>query len=130
MENMKPMGPLNMGGNVAENWRKWKQRWNLYAKASGASEKDEATQCAIFLHTIGDEALEVYDTFTFTETEQDKIEPLIQKFESYCTPKKNTTYERYVFNTCAQNGAQNSMHFYLTFETKRLHVNLVPCKIA
>ena len=89
---------------MAENWRKWKQRWNLYAKASGASEKDEATQCAIFLHTIGDEALEVYDTFTFTETEQDKIEPLIQKFESYCTPKKNTTYERYVFNTCAQNG--------------------------
>ena len=56
MENMKPMGPLNMGGNVAENWRKWKQRWNLYVKASGANEKDEATQCAIFLHTIGDEA--------------------------------------------------------------------------
>ena len=90
---------------MAENWRKWKQRWNLYVKASGASEKDEATQCAIFLHTIGDEALEVYDTFTFTETEQDKIELLIQKFESYCSPKKNTTtYERYVFNTCAQNG--------------------------
>ena len=43
MENMKPMGPLNMGGNAAENWGKWKQRWNLYAKASGASEKDEAT---------------------------------------------------------------------------------------
>ena len=63
-----------------------------------------ATQCAIFLHTIGEEALDVYDTFTFTETEQDKIEPLIQKFEGYCTPRKNTTYERYAFNTCIQNG--------------------------
>ncbi|CAB3978567.1 Hypothetical predicted protein [Paramuricea clavata] len=61
-------------------------RRNLYAKASGADEKDEGTQCAIFLHTIGEEALEIYDTFTFTETEQDKIQPLIQKFESYCTP--------------------------------------------
>ena len=101
---MKPMGPLKMDGNLAENLRKWKQRWSLYAKASGAEEKDEATQCAIFLHTIGEEALEVYDTFTFTETEQDKIELLIQKFEGYCTPRKNTTYERYVFNTCIQNG--------------------------
>ncbi|CAB4014143.1 Hypothetical predicted protein, partial [Paramuricea clavata] len=104
MEHMKPMGPLKMDGNVAENWRKWRQRWNLYAKASGANEKDEEIQCAIFLHTIGEEALEIYDTFTFTETEQDKIEPLIQKFESYCTPRKNTTYERYIFNTCVQNG--------------------------
>lgn len=94
------MGPLKMDGNVAENWRKW----SLYAKASGADEKDEGTQCAIFLHTIGDEALEVYDSFTFTETEQAKIEPLIQKFESYCTPRKNTTYEPYIFNTCLQNG--------------------------
>ncbi|CAB3985329.1 Hypothetical predicted protein [Paramuricea clavata] len=104
MEHMKPMGPLKMDGNVAENWRKWRQRWNLYAKASGAERKDEEIQCAIFLHTIGEEALEIYDTFTFTETEQDKIEPLIQKFESYCTPRKNTTYERYIFNTCVQNG--------------------------
>jgi hypothetical protein len=103
MEHMKPMGPLKVDGNVAENWRKWRQRWNLYAKSSGADEKDEDTQCAIFLYTIG-EALEIYDTFTFTETEQDKIEPLIQKFESYCTPRKNTTYERYIFNTCVPNG--------------------------
>lgn len=42
-----------------------------------SSEKDKATQCAIFLHAIGDEAL---DTFTFTKTEQDKI--AYSKFKS------------------------------------------------
>ena len=98
------MGPLKMDRNVAENWRKWRHCWNLYAKASGANEKDQATQCAVFLHTIGEEALAVYDTFSFTETKKDKIEPLVQKFEDYCLPKRNTTYERYVFNTCKQNG--------------------------
>ena len=104
MEHMKPMGPLKMDGNLAENWEKVETTLESIRKASGAEEKDEGTQCAIFLHTIWEEALEVYDTFTFTETEQDKIEPLIQKFEGYCTPRKNTTYERYVFNTCIQNG--------------------------
>jgi len=93
-----------MDGNIAENWRKWKQRWTLYAKASGVDAKDEETQCAVFLHTIGDEALEVYDTFTFTESEENKIEPLIGKFDAYCSPKKNVTYERYLFFSCGQNG--------------------------
>ena len=101
---MKPMGPLKLEGNIAENWRKWKLRWSLYAKASGADKQEEATQCAIFLHTIGEEALEVYDTFSFTEEQKDKLVPIIEKFEAYCSPKKNTTYERYIFNSCTQNG--------------------------
>ena len=28
----------------------------------------------------------------------------MDKFEAYCSPKKNTTYERYLFNTCIQDG--------------------------
>ena len=100
---MKPMSPLKLEGNIAENWRKWKLRWSLYAKASGA-DKQEATQCAIFLHTIGEEALEVHDMFSFTEEQKDKLVPIIEEFEAYCSPKKNTTYERYIFNSCTQNG--------------------------
>ena len=41
------MGPPKLEGNFAENWRKWSQRWNLYAKASGTDSKGEATKCAI-----------------------------------------------------------------------------------
>ena len=104
MERMKPLEPLILDENAAERWRKWKQRWNLYSKASGAVEKDEETQCAIFLHMIGDDALEIYDTFTFTDEEKGKINALIGKFEEHCSPKKNITYERYKFNTCSQNG--------------------------
>ena len=104
MEHVKPIGPLRMDGNIAKNWRQWKQRWTLYAKASRVDAKDEETQCAVFLHTIGNEVLEVYDTFSFTESEENKIEPLIGKFDAYCSPKKNVTYERYLFFSCTQNG--------------------------
>ena len=84
----------------AYDMRKWKQRWNLYKIASGINEKNQDIQCAIFLHMISEDALRIYDTFVFTIEENDQIAPLVQKFESYFSPKKNITYERYLFNTC------------------------------
>ena len=104
MEHMKPMGLLKLDGNTAENWRKWKLQWSLYAKARGADKQEEEMQCAIFLHMIGEEALEGYKTFTFTQAQRNKLDPIIETFEAYCSPKKNTTYERYIFNSCMQNG--------------------------
>ena len=79
MGHVKPIGPLRIDGNVAESWSKWKQR---YAKASDVDARGEETECAIFLHTLGEEALEQYDTFTFAESEERKIEFLITKFEA------------------------------------------------
>ncbi|CAB4015900.1 Hypothetical predicted protein [Paramuricea clavata] len=98
MEHMKPMGPLKMDGNVAENWRKWRQRWNLYAKASGADGKDELRD---------------------------------SKFESYCTPRKNTTYERYIFNTCVQNGRKlNAFILDLRNKAKTVGKGEIPQNLA
>ena len=68
MEQLKPLDPMNLSGNVSDNWRKWKQRWNLYKVASGVNEKNEDIQCAIFLHTIGEDALRTYDTFVFKKS--------------------------------------------------------------
>ena len=72
-------------------------------QASGVDAKDEETQCAVLLHTIGEEALQVYDTFTFAESEN-KIDPVVEKLDAYCSPKKNVTYEHYLFFSCSQNG--------------------------
>ena len=41
MDKLHPPGPLNLQGNLSENWRKWKQRFELFSSASGLSEKDE-----------------------------------------------------------------------------------------
>ena len=94
------------GGNISDTWKRWKQRWSLYKLASGASTKDEAIQCAIFLHVVGSEGIDIYNTFTFADGETDKITPLMEKFDAYCTPKKNITYERYIFNTRGQQAGE------------------------
>ena len=41
MDKLSPPEQLSLQGNVAENWHKWKQRFELFAAVSGLSEKDE-----------------------------------------------------------------------------------------
>ena len=53
---------------------------------------------------VGEDALNIYDTFTFQDNEMNKIQILIDKFDQHFSPQKNLTYQRYLFNTCSQNG--------------------------
>ena len=53
---------------------------------------------AVFLHLIGDEALQVYNTFNFVSDDEGKqIAVVRQKFADYCQPRRNIVYERYQF---------------------------------
>ena len=83
MDNIKALDNLCLSDDIAENWKKWKQRWTLYALASGAAEKDESVQCGILHHMIGEQSLDIYNTFTFSQDEEKKIQPFIQKFDQY-----------------------------------------------
>ena len=97
MDKLQPPGPLALQGNLSENWRKWKQHFQLYSAASGLNEKDEKIQSATLLHVIGEEALEVYNTFSWSaEGDDQKVSKITEKFDDYCNPRKNITWE---FNT-------------------------------
>ena len=100
MDKLQPPGPLILQGNLSENWRKWKQRFELYSAASGLKDKDEGVQSATLLHVVGEEALEIYNTFSWDEEgDAKKVSKIMEKFEAYCNPRKNVTWERHVFNT-------------------------------
>ena len=60
---LPPPSPLELTGNVAESWKKFKQRFQLYLDATGGSEKEDKQQTSIFLHVFGEAALEVYNMF-------------------------------------------------------------------
>jgi hypothetical protein len=105
METFKSPSALNLNGNFRENWRRWIQRFELFFTASGKGKETEKVLCAILLHLIGNEGLEIYNTFTFGEGEgedRDKLSVLKKKFEDYVNPRKNTVFERYKFWQCKQ----------------------------
>ena len=60
MDKLSPPEELNFDGNTADNWRRWKQRFEIFSLASGLSGKDAKIQAATFLHVAGTEALKIY----------------------------------------------------------------------
>ena len=96
MEFFKPPEALSLHGNLRDNWRWWVQSFDLYLKASGKIKDKEDVQCAILLHVIGEEAMEIYNTFKFaTEEDRTKLDVLKSKFEEYVNPRKNTVFARF-----------------------------------
>ena len=71
-----------MEGNISENWRRWRQRFELFLVASGAAEKPEGTKVAILLHTVGEEALEAYNTFKWETGEEKKVDTVLESFRN------------------------------------------------
>ncbi len=106
MEGLQPPPKLQLTGNVAENWRRFKQRFLLYLSAIDGDRKVEKMKASLFLHVVGDEALEVYNNFTFEEGESMKLQSIMDKFEAFCIPKRNVTYERHRFFTCMQRSGE------------------------
>ena len=83
-----PPQPLVFEGNLAEQWKKWKQELNFHLIATETNDKSDAIKSNILLKCIGKKGREVYNTFTL---QQIKI-----------TPRKNIAFSRYTFFTCRQ----------------------------
>ena len=98
---------------AAEKWKKFKRAWTNYALATELSKKSEDVQVATLLTVIGEEAREVCATFTdwATSGDESKIQPVLDKFEAYCQPRKNVPFERYRFNRRAQEPGETYDHY-------------------
>ena len=113
----KGINSMDMTGNLSENWKRWKQKFENYLIASETNKKPERVQCAQLLHFLGEDALSIYDTFKFNDEEKDKLQVLLQKFDDYFIPKQNLTYERYKFLTFKQ-GNQTFEQFIKELKTR------------
>ena len=107
MDKLDPPEPLSFEGNVRENWRRWKQEFELYLAATESDGKSEKVKSSILLTCIGKRAREIYNTFTFqTEEDKMKVSPIPSKFTAYCNPQKNITFLRYQFSSYNQQDGQ------------------------
>ena len=101
-------------GNVSANWKKFRQKYTNYEIATGVSEKESSTRVATLLTVIGNDAMDVYNTLLWdAEGDDNKINKVLTKFEEFCEPKKNVSYERYVFFARAQDSGE-SIDQYVT----------------
>lgn len=99
---------ISWQGSMSENWRFFKQRYEIFIIASGNEAKDGRTKTALLLNAIGDRAIKLYNGFNFEKPEHRfEFEKVIEKFEEHFNPEKNEIYERYKFFTRNQNEGES-----------------------
>jgi hypothetical protein len=67
IENILTLQPPSMDFslNIADNWRKFRQRFELYIDETGLSKKTEKRKTSVLLSIIGAECTDIYNTFEF-----------------------------------------------------------------
>ena len=80
-----------------------------YLLLTELNKKPEAVQVATLLTVTGEEARDVYSTFTdwAEEGDETKIKPVLEKFAAYCMPRKNVPFERCKFNRRIQEAGES-----------------------
>ncbi|XP_026326150.1 uncharacterized protein LOC113234842 [Hyposmocoma kahamanoa] len=117
MEHARPPQELNMeGGPVsrADAWKRWRQQFNLFVKASGVKSESSGVQASLLVNLIGPEGFDVYQTFSFeNDKDKDDVNVIIKKFDKYFGAKINITLVRYKFFTRNQDDGE-SIQTYVT----------------
>ncbi|XP_077525587.1 uncharacterized protein LOC144136799 [Haemaphysalis longicornis] len=114
MELIKPPDQLLLSGCIAKNWDLFKQKFELFLQATADPKepRSEATKTALLLSVAGNDALEVFNNFTFVEGEsKEDYATVVQKFEAYCKEQLNEVYERYMFRSRTQAETEPFEHF-------------------
>ena len=59
IQGIAPPEKLQTKGNIAENWKTFKQVWTNYAIITNLDKQSGQYRVALFLHCIGTEALKI-----------------------------------------------------------------------
>ena len=89
--------PLSLQGNLAQNWKTFSQNFSNYLLATDKEDAEDKKKIALLLNIVGQDGVDLSNTFKLSEADKVKFDKVIEAFVNYTTPKKNTTYERYIF---------------------------------
>ena len=94
LEFNKP-GGLCLEGNLAENYKSFKQEIQINFKATGTNKKEVDVQVARLLNLLGHDGLKLYNTIK--KVEEETVETILKCLEEYCIPKTNEIMEHFNF---------------------------------
>ena len=83
IHGIRPPAPVNLDSNPADSWGLFRQKWQNYATITQLQKQPAEYQVALFLHTIGDAALQIYNGFTCdTYDDSRSVADILAKFDS------------------------------------------------
>lgn len=114
MDRQTPL-PLLVVGNLADNWKIFKQNFLNYIEAPKIPSTNSETHVAILLNLIGEDGLRIFNTLNLTESQVNDLHKVLDALESYCTEshRGDLIYKRSVFNQRCQRNDETFDAFLL-----------------
>ena len=106
-----PPSKMDMTGDQGSNLEFFKDNWNNYATATKLDQKDKKIVAVTLLSIMGKECLHVCRNLPMTEEERQDANVILTKLDEYFVPKRNTIYERFVFNCHSQKPGESFDQF-------------------
>nr|CAI5839681.1 unnamed protein product [Callosobruchus analis] len=94
MEYFRP--PDSLDEYNSQNWKLYKQKFDIFLKATGKYDQPEDIKIAILLNCMGDQGLDIYNTFA--DDQKSTFTKLLESFDSYFLPKTVIHIETFKFN--------------------------------
>lgn len=117
MDYVKKVNNLCLNGNMSENWRRFKQNYDIFEEAAGITTQTENMRIATFFNTIGEDALELFNSFNLSVKDRKCFAAIQNAFEKHCNAKKRIVLERFKFFSRRQK-ENELLKSYLTDLTK------------
>ena len=111
---LPPPDPMNCNGDVATNWKVFRDAYQDYAIATELSEKDQAIQAATLKTVMGKECKQILNRLGLTATELKQTDTILTKLEVHFTPTRNVIlFERYRFHSAEQQPSETVDQFLI-----------------
>ena len=106
MDHLKQPEHLKMEGNLAENWKIFRQSFELYVSLTGAKTKltEPGQLVQLLTHCMGPDAMrDIYNSFTYAQDEdRNDLDTVMKKMEDHCKGTVNARWERWRFQNMRQ----------------------------
>lgn len=113
MANVQLQPPESFDLKNPDSWPSWKKWFEQFCVASGLSETEETRQISMLLYCIGPKAENLLDSTNTTTSQRKKYDTVIAKLDSFFHVRKNTIFERAIFNHCCQGEDETAEQFII-----------------
>ena len=99
---LPPPNAMVCTGNMAENWKVFKEAYADFATATELTNKDDVIQAATLKTIMGKECQQILSRLELSNDDKKKSNKILEKLEEYFAPSGNVLYERYLFHSARQ----------------------------
>ena len=95
-------GPMQCTGNIATNWKSFKEAYIDYTTAIELNKKAKSIQVATLKSVMGKECRQMLARLELNDDEAQDPAVVIEKLELYFEPSRNILCERFLFRAAEQ----------------------------